>query len=220
MTPKGTRKKTTLKKIQITTKSFIRKNLSLSKRIKRDKIVDAARLTFQELGYKKTTMNDIARASGKGKSSIYYYFDSKEHIFKSVVLNEAVLYRQKVLEAINKNETPYDKIKTYIMVRMQTDRILHNFHTALNDPELRYIEYVDRLKKLYDKEEYRLFRRILQSGIDSGYFEIYDIKNAAIGIVNAMRGIEHTLLLNPEDPNREKKVEIILNIVLYGIVKR
>jgi AcrR family transcriptional regulator len=51
----------------------------------RDKIVSVASKIFTRFGFKKTTMEEIAMASKKGKSSIYYYFNSKEDIFRAVV---------------------------------------------------------------------------------------------------------------------------------------
>ena len=194
--------------------------MTTKQRIKRDHIVSMARDVFKNYGYKKTTMNDVAKAAGKGKSSIYYYFESKEAIFKSVILSEAIIYRNKVLESLNNADNPHEKLKSYIMIRLQTDKILLNFHRAINDPYLRHIKFVKKLKDLYDREEFSIFRGILRDGVEKAYFEVYDFKHAAVGIVNAMRGIESTLLLNPDDPLLESKVENILNIVLYGIVKR
>lgn len=194
--------------------------LTVKQRNNKSNIIKSARDIFKTFGFKKTSMNDIAKACGKGKSSIYYYFKSKEDIYKAVILSEAVIYRKKVLYAIKKTNDPHEKLKSYILIRLQTDKILSNFHSALNDTNLGQIKFVAKLKKLYDKEEFRIFSDILQSGVSSNYFEIYDIKYAAVGIVNAMRGIEATLLQNTEDPFLEEKVNNILNVVLYGIVKR
>ena len=194
--------------------------ISKKHRAKRDHIVSVARDVFKKFGYKKTTMNDVAKAAGKGKSSIYYYFESKNAIFKNVILSEAIIYRNKVLDSISNTDNPLEKLKSYIMIRLQTDRILSNFHRAINDPYLKHIKFVKKLKDLYDREEFSIFRSILEDGENKAYFEVYNIRHAAVGIVNAMRGIESTLLLNPEDPQLEAKVENILNIVLYGIVKR
>lgn len=194
--------------------------MTIKQRIKRNHIITVARDVFKNYGYKKTTMNDVAKAAGKGKSSIYYYFESKDAIFKSVILSEATIYRNKVLDSISNIESPHDKLKTYIMIRLQTDKILSNFHRAINDPDLRHIKFVNKLKDLYDREEFSIFRGILAYGVKKGFFEIFDIRHAAVGIVTAMRGIESTLLLNPDDPHMEAKVENVLNIVLYGIVKR
>ena len=194
--------------------------LTTKQRLKKEQIIEAARTVFKTFGYKKTTMIDVAKATGNAKSSIYYYFESIEDIFKSVILSEARIYRDNVLEAINSTKDPHNKLKNYILIRLQTDKILSNFHKALKDSNLRQIRFIDKLIKLYDREEYSIFSDILQSGVETGYFQIFDLKNAAVGIVMAMRGIESSLLLNPDDPLLEEKIKNVLNVVLYGIVKR
>jgi AcrR family transcriptional regulator len=196
------------------------KDLTTKQREKRNSIIHAAAAVFKKYGFKKTSMADVAKASGKAKSSIYYYFASKEEIFKAVILSEARIYREIVLKAIATAETPHEKLKSYIMIRLQTDKILANFHKALNSTYLKQIKFVNKLKNIYDREEFSIFRDILRSGVNADYFKIYDLQYAAVGIVTAMRGIESTLLHNPEDPLMEEKVKNILNVVLYGIIKR
>lgn len=48
---------------------------------KREAILDSAAQCFAEKGYSETTVDDIAKASGTSKGSIYLYFKSKEEIF-------------------------------------------------------------------------------------------------------------------------------------------
>lgn len=42
----------------------------------KEKILTGADMLFQKYGLTKTTMEDIAREAGKGKSTLYYYFKS------------------------------------------------------------------------------------------------------------------------------------------------
>jgi AcrR family transcriptional regulator len=53
------------------------------------KIIFTASRIFSRHGFKNTTMDEISRALKKGKSSIYYYYGSKEEIFEAVVKYEA-----------------------------------------------------------------------------------------------------------------------------------
>jgi AcrR family transcriptional regulator len=46
----------------------------------RDLILDAAERLIGVLGYSKTTMDDVARAAGVGKRTIYVHFPSKEEV--------------------------------------------------------------------------------------------------------------------------------------------
>ncbi|HUR55752.1 MAG TPA: TetR/AcrR family transcriptional regulator [Gemmataceae bacterium] len=46
----------------------------------RDRILDAAERLLGSLGYTKTTMDDVARAAGVGKRTIYVHFPTKEEV--------------------------------------------------------------------------------------------------------------------------------------------
>lgn len=48
-------------------------------------IVDAATGIFLRYGFKKTTMEDIARTVGISRQALYLYFPTKEAVFKAVV---------------------------------------------------------------------------------------------------------------------------------------
>jgi AcrR family transcriptional regulator len=50
-------------------------------------ILDAALRVFAEKGFASARMDDIARAAGVTKGTIYLYFENKEAVFKSLVLD-------------------------------------------------------------------------------------------------------------------------------------
>ena len=56
---------------------------------KRYEIVEIAKDIFARFGFKKTTVEEIAKAARKTKSSLYYYFNNKEEIFQAVIEHEA-----------------------------------------------------------------------------------------------------------------------------------
>jgi len=51
---------------------------------KRSLILDSARQLFRQHGYKRTSMDDIARDAGVAKGTLYIYFPSKEQLFIAV----------------------------------------------------------------------------------------------------------------------------------------
>jgi AcrR family transcriptional regulator len=48
-------------------------------------VINVARKVFLRYGYKKTSIDDIAKAAKLGKGTIYYYFKSKEEVFMAVI---------------------------------------------------------------------------------------------------------------------------------------
>ena len=60
--------------------------MSISKT--RNHFIEVARELFAVKGYETTTMNDIAKVSGRGRRTLYTYFRSKEEIYYAVISNE------------------------------------------------------------------------------------------------------------------------------------
>ena len=55
---------------------------------KRRQIMDGARQVFLSAGFDGASMNDIARAAGVSKGTLYAYFDSKETLFEAIIRGE------------------------------------------------------------------------------------------------------------------------------------
>lgn len=54
-----------------------------------EELIEAALAVFGERGYKATTLEEVARRAGVSKGTVYLYFDSKEALFRAVVLTKA-----------------------------------------------------------------------------------------------------------------------------------
>ena len=50
--------------------------------MKNEQIIAAARRLFNRYGFKKVSMDEIAREAGVTKKTIYMYFSSKEELLK------------------------------------------------------------------------------------------------------------------------------------------
>lgn len=76
----------------------------LSKREERaHRILDAAAELIQRWGYKKTTVDDIARLAGVAKGTIYLHWKTREDLFVALFLREAVETMKAMTELIDKD---------------------------------------------------------------------------------------------------------------------
>ncbi len=55
---------------------------------KRRQIMDGARQVFLSAGFDGASMNDIARAAGVSKGTLYAYFNSKDALFEAIIRGE------------------------------------------------------------------------------------------------------------------------------------
>ncbi len=63
---------------------------------KKENILKVAEIMFARFGIKKTTMDDIAKEARMGKSTLYYYFDTKEELFASVIHKDSQIFKRKL----------------------------------------------------------------------------------------------------------------------------
>jgi AcrR family transcriptional regulator len=90
---------------------------SLPKVATRDAILDASDRMVSHYGFRKTTMEDIAREAGVSKRTIYVYFASKEEVGMSL-LRRVVDRIQVRLDAICDSDLPTaDKLREVLIVR-------------------------------------------------------------------------------------------------------
>lgn len=186
----------------------------------KEAIVNVARHIFSRFGFKKTTMDEIAVASRKGKSSIYYYFASKEEIFQAVVEKEASILKQELIKATNENDSPAQKLKTHVLVRMRSMEKLANYYSAIKDEFLSHLDFIETIRKKYDQEEIQMMENILVEGVKDGIFEIDDTSLAAIAIVTALKGMEIPLFWGVEEKDLENRLDHLIHILFHGVMKR
>jgi AcrR family transcriptional regulator len=186
----------------------------------RDNIVELARVIFSKFGYKKTTMDDIAIAAGKGKSSLYYYFKSKEEVFEAVVESEAATLSKELNKVLNKDIMPQDKLREYILVRLQVIETLSNIMEVIKNKYLTEIECVFGIRKKYDQDEIRMLKVILEEGIEKQVFDIKNPELAAEGILTFMKGLQIPLFIDNYLDKTESRLDNILAMLFNGILNR
>jgi len=186
----------------------------------RTKIILTASRIFSRYGFRKTTMEELSKALKKGKSSIYYYFRSKEDIFEAVVLFEANLLRTQLTTAIKEVESPPEKLRNYIFVRMRAFEKLSNYYNAVFDKNLDHYEFIEKIRARYDREELAILRLLVYVGKSRGVFEIEDSEYTAMAIQTMLKGLEVPLFWHKREIDINNRLDAILHLIFYGIKKR
>ncbi len=184
------------------------------------RIIQKAAFIFSQNGFEKTSMNQIAAASEMAKSSLYYYFESKNEIFRKVVEYEALELNLNINKALANENNPLEKIRVYVLSRLQYFMNYPNLFKALKSERLQTIDFIKEFRHSYYQNEIEQFKNIIDQGVDSNLFSIYDSELAATAIITAIKGMETPLFINNLARNVETTVRDAVSIILYGIVKR
>lgn len=195
----------------------------------RAEIITAAQKLFQHYGLAKTTMEDIAKAMGRGKSTLYYYYKSKDEIFEAVIIKEGKEVFDSVIAAIQNATTAEEKLRLFFDVTFEEVKVKLNLYTILRE-DLRKGEQIsqpmvlrDSVRKFNERER-EFVKDILLYGINRGEF-ISDIKEsvhlAAYVVITAFRSVMTDIVFNENELNAcffdEEKANALINILLRGL---
>ena len=156
----------------------------------RAKLVDVARQLFAKKGVEDTTMNDIAQASKKGRRTLYTYFKSKEQIYMAVVESELEMLSTQMEKAASKPVSPDKKILELIMTHLDAIKMVVYRNGTLRADFFRDIWRVEAMRKVFDRKETALFRRVLHEGKEQNLFDIDNVEITADILHYCIKGIE------------------------------
>ncbi len=72
-----------------------------AKRLERaNRILDATAELVQRWGYRKTTMEDIAKQAGVAKGTIYLHWKTRDQLFETLVLRERLLVSDELMQSL------------------------------------------------------------------------------------------------------------------------
>ena len=143
---------------------------------KKKAIIQTALGLFDQYGYEKVSMTDIAEKARVSRASIYNFFESKDNLRRIIIkdiLDDSVEKVQKLLE---EQSSFIDKISEYIKIRTWyygKHSLKFFFDTVESDPELQ--QYLDDFTVTHRQ----LLMKFIDEGKRSGVFST-DISNIAV----------------------------------------
>jgi len=194
--------------------------MAVNKEDFRETIIESAKAVFSKFGFRKTTMDEIAASVRKGKSSIYYYFNSKEDVFNAVVDQEARELRNKIFEQVSKADTTFDKIRAYIITRLTTLEKMSNLSNALRNDYLMHLDFIAELKTRYRGEEIEAMTNILEYGVKEEKLNIPDVNLTATAVILIIGGLELNYFIQPLDEeliSLEAGLDHLMELVYNGV---
>jgi AcrR family transcriptional regulator len=149
---------------------------------KRERIIEVAQKTFARFGFKKTSIDDVARGAGVAKGTVYLAVKSKGELYYEVLLRELRDWEAEIVRTIDPS-MPADQQLVFAsrlgLESLQRRPLLQELFDleAVNAvPDLR-----DRLEALREGGV-ELTTSILRKGIDAGLFR-GDIDVEAVAMV-------------------------------------
>lgn len=191
-------------------------------------IIEAARKRFAHYGFSKVTMDEIAGDVEMGKASLYYYFPTKEDLFRSVISQELNELQKNIELILNEPNSASGKLKSYVEQRMIFFQKLLNLGTLSVHA---YFDTKSMFKKIFidfAEVEKSLIKKIIDDGKKSNEFSNELNEDTAEVFLHILQGLRCNVLRwakgqGIDDKIREnlqREMSIATDIFIHGIKKR
>ena len=145
-------------------------------------IVAAALEEFAQLGLAGARIDEIARAARVNKALLYYYFESKEHLYQGVVEQMFVAMTGALRRALSTADGPREKLLAFLDANFKVLAAQPGYARLL-EQEMDIVKVFlnnfqpDTAPKFFRQITPLLieFRAVLEEGVKTGVFRIIDI---------------------------------------------
>ena len=174
----------------------------------RDMIIGVAARLFGTVGLRKTTMETIAAAAGRGRRTVYMYFSNKAEIYEAVVEGELDRIIRPLRE-IAASEEPFGMVlQNYAAERIRLLRDLGSRNPLLMKDFAQGMSRVEKLKERLVSEEEKVIKPFFykhrkELNLPSGA----TVEDCAVIYINILRGTDKLLA---RENGHEKNTQLSL----------
>ena len=187
----------------------------------KNEIITTAQKLFQTYGLDKTSMEDIANALGKGKSTLYYYFKSKDEVFHAVARKEMAAMLEVMKDSVSGIQSASAKLRALFLCRSRELRLKLNLYAAVLPAERRkHYDLFKGIRRETNEAEMLMLKQIFSEGIKKGEFKSISVRDcgrvvrAAVAVMN---GVEAEIFLSGEMPPDDIQLNTITDIFIRGL---
>jgi len=152
----------------------------------RQRIVTSALRCFAEKGYAGTSLREIALAARTTKPMIYYYFKSKDGLYKDTLRDLLEQFGEAIDCAMVADDSPIERLRTFC------DAYLRYFQSQ--EPHIAFVvrevfglgaDIMGEFGRTLSERISARLQRVLQQGVDQGLYR-GDVEHATIAIMGIL----------------------------------
>lgn len=197
------------------------------KELAKDKIGKVAMQCFAKYGLDKTTLDDIAKAVGLNKASLYYYYKNKEDIFLEVAIKEGQDFLNSLQTKVLEKKGTSQRIAFYLQGRTNYYKNVLNMNRVssetLNKMLPKFFELFDEVMKL----EMKFLAILIKEGMKSGELVRVNADKLATALIDMndafKHHVEHKAILKMQGEidytQSMEEMEFLVTLIFNGLKK-
>jgi AcrR family transcriptional regulator len=192
------------------------------KELQKQRILKAAVEVFGRNGYEKTTISQIAQEADMGRGTLYWYFKSKEDLFRHII-RAVITDLMTPIQGILEKETTLEEklrylIRSWLEAGVKQQGLFRIFHSIFAQSQGGFAqEMLQAMRSMYLLIIETLENMYMQAA-SHGQIKSSDTHRLArltIGVVDGI--ILQHMLVEPVNP--ELMTEVIIQLMLKGLEK-
>lgn len=182
----------------------------------REEIIEAALNMFSIHNYHATSMSMIAEEAGVSKGTLYWHFDSKEDLFRELVLVGLDYFHENYQKILADNLKAKEKI--YQIINFSIEMLSENLklgNILLNNIQLISSEFQKKMLERH-KSAIEVIKLVIEQGIEENSIKTDDPHNTAVMILTLIFNTHSQKLYYNFDTVKED-VDFIYKFIMQGI---
>ena len=191
------------------------------KRAERERrILESATRLFSAGRFDEVLMDDIARAAGVAKGTLYGYFPGKEELYFAVVFDGISRLNERLESGADEQMDPEEKLREMIHALVSFLKRNRFFFRLMFVEDSRSEAGTGTNRQRWREERRKqiaTIEAVLRKGVEKGIFEIHHLRTEA----RILRDMVRSALMCREDKlSADQMVDAIMRVFLRGVRKR
>ena len=191
-----------------------------AKEEKKEQIMQVAFKTIKKYGIKRVTLEDIAHASGMAKTSIYYYFPSKNALINATITHFSDTILDQINLVVKSKQSPEQKLISSWKIIFSNIKESGYFLNMDNNTMTQMVSLAKELINKFQKGYQNLIRKILLEGKKAGVFQVDNIDLWALFLSVGLMGLIENENTQEQILKDDKIVEKMSKLLLNGLLTR
>ena len=197
------------------------KNLQTEKdSLQKNQLMEAARIVFQQHGFAKASIDDIAKQAAKSRTTLYKYYKNKDQIFEDFIVLQIAEIIDLAAGAIGTASSLELKLLNYNTKKLEILRLKFADYNLVVNEVIDGVNHCLFFQNQFSLAEKVIMKNIFQESLDQQ--EIKPITSAELDflisvITLALRGIEQEAFSTAQDIHLEERLKWLIGILVQGL---
>lgn len=177
---------------------------------------------YQKFGYKKVTMDDVAREVGKTRSALYYYFKNRDELFEAVLFSLVDEVKAELLDVMAAESALDAKLNAFCVVKINGSKLIQAFYSALEssmnrNEQSKYAQLKWQVHQKMMATEIGILRDVVHVAIGKGEIPAQteeQLQTVLFVFLGGIRGIRRELAIDAYSKYWEAGVTMLVRMVI------